>query len=389
LINEEKRLLQKIYFDSLEKKNRLIQELESELPIREINKATRDPHKRRKPRPCGLTIHTGIGCNYGCLYCYVPDIVKQKTPTEYPLEPKTLFYSIITNPYFLPGEHGTLLAIGSITEPFLTNTITNKTIEFLKTIKEKNIENPVQIATKKAVNEALARQIKEVSPPNLNILVTITTFKKYRILEPRAPPPQKRFDGISNLSKKGIIVDLFLRPIIPRLTDNDEIDILLNKAKESGARGVVAGSLRINLRILKKLEKVGLEHDRNVLKLLSKKTSITLDTRNQKSYVKNKSSIIKLSFYPSSCSANLDTTGISCTLCNFGPCISKRPTIHIEEKDVKEILEFEGIKTKHIAVGKNHIKISLIKEKRDKIDVIVRRIETLAKRKVLLDNKNK
>ena len=382
-------MLQKIYYDSLEKKNRLIQELGSELSPIEKNRAKKDPHTKRKPRPCGLTIHTGIGCNYGCLYCYVPDIVQDKNPIEYPLEPKTLFYSIITNPYFMPGKHGTLMAIGSITEPFLTNTITNETIEFLRITKEKHIGNPIQIATKKAVNEALAKQIKEASPPNLNVLVTITTIRKYRVIEPKAPPPQQRFDGIKNLSEKGIKVDLFLRPIIPGVIDENEIEILLSKAKESGARGVVAGSLRINQRILKVLERVGLVYDRNILSLISKKPSIALDTRNLKSYVRKKASEMQLSYYPSSCSANLDATGVSCLLCGFGPCISKEPPIEVEEPDIREILRNEGVRANKIVVDNKQNMITIYTVKNEKTTILAKRIETFSKRKVLLVNKNK
>jgi len=48
--------------------------LEALIGAEAAGRARRDHHARRPPRPCGMTIHTGIGCSMGCIYCYVPDM---------------------------------------------------------------------------------------------------------------------------------------------------------------------------------------------------------------------------------------------------------------------------------------------------------------------------
>ncbi len=58
----------------LEFKEKLRNRLENELSDESIERARRDPHARRYTRPCGMTIHTGIGCTYSCTYCYIYDM---------------------------------------------------------------------------------------------------------------------------------------------------------------------------------------------------------------------------------------------------------------------------------------------------------------------------
>ena len=51
-----------------------IRQLEALLSPEERREALRDHHAKRPPRPCGITIHTGIGCPLGCAYCYIYDM---------------------------------------------------------------------------------------------------------------------------------------------------------------------------------------------------------------------------------------------------------------------------------------------------------------------------
>ncbi|MGC8994056.1 MAG: radical SAM protein, partial [Pyrobaculum sp.] len=43
-------------------KLKTIKTLEERLAREEILEARRDHHAKRPPRPCGITIHTGVGC---------------------------------------------------------------------------------------------------------------------------------------------------------------------------------------------------------------------------------------------------------------------------------------------------------------------------------------
>ena len=94
-------------------KGKLIEYYESILSVEEIEKARKDDHSKRKPRPCGFTIHVAKGCKGGCLYCYVTS-----KPKRNELSPKALVYALLLNPNFEVGR--SFKAIGAICEPLET-----------------------------------------------------------------------------------------------------------------------------------------------------------------------------------------------------------------------------------------------------------------------------
>ncbi|RLG74264.1 MAG: radical SAM protein, partial [Thermoprotei archaeon] len=85
-----------------ELKKKIAEELENRLPSRSVLRARRDPHAKRRPRPCGITIHPGHGCPLKCLYCYIYDMGFTDKVVAYPLEPLELVYALAINPYVVP-----------------------------------------------------------------------------------------------------------------------------------------------------------------------------------------------------------------------------------------------------------------------------------------------
>ena len=300
-----------------ELKKKVAKDLESILPRESLLKARRDPHARRNPRPCGITVHPGHGCPLGCLYCYIYDMGFTKRVTPYPLNSLELVYALAVNPYVVPTK--TLVAVGSVTEPFLPQ-ITGRSISYIRDI-TKYLQLPVQVSTKMIISGELARRLSFVHP-QLSILISVTSLR-CGVLEPRAPPPELRIFGGEEAARHGLRVDLFLRPIIPGLTEG-EVPEILRLAKISGFKGVVAGSLRITERILKNLGDIGID-----IKELIKRSGRVPATRGRQ--VPIKSSDIKLivrataqkeglEYMQSACAANILAHEMSCWLCKFGPC---------------------------------------------------------------------
>jgi DNA repair photolyase len=84
----------------------------------------------------------------------------------------------------------------------------------------------------------------------------VTTLRYWRVLEPGAPSPLERFERASRLVRAGICVTLFLRPIVPGVTDR-EVGEILDTALSYGIRRVVPGTLRVTPRILARLTSAG------------------------------------------------------------------------------------------------------------------------------------
>ncbi|MEM3479023.1 MAG: radical SAM protein, partial [Candidatus Bathyarchaeia archaeon] len=60
--------------DLFERKKKIKADLEDKLSSDSRRIASEDSHSKRMPRPCGMTIHTGVGCSYLCAYCYIYDM---------------------------------------------------------------------------------------------------------------------------------------------------------------------------------------------------------------------------------------------------------------------------------------------------------------------------
>jgi len=78
------------------------------------------------------------------------------------------------------------------------------------------------------------------------ISVSITTLDKYlaRLLEPYAPPPERRLEVIKKLSESGIMVGVWITPIIPYITDSQEnLSEVIETVVENGAKFILGGAL--------------------------------------------------------------------------------------------------------------------------------------------------
>ncbi len=292
-------------------KEELKRMLEKELSPRERLEAVRDHHAHRPPRPCGMTIHTGIGCPLRCTYCYIEDMGFPWSVKPYPLTGKQLVYALLNNPSFIPGRDGTLIAIGSVTEPFLPQTL-NKALEYIENIAV-ILGNPIQFSTKMILDRSIARKLASLDP-GISPLVTIITINHHRELEPHAPPPGMRFRTIKNLADEGLKPILFYRPIIPGIAE-EEYEYILEEAKDNGAVGIVAGTLRVTPLILKRLGEAGISI-KPILERLPRKPrlheQVPIRAGDIKRMIMNYAGKIGLIPFPEACMANLYTHGRIC-----------------------------------------------------------------------------
>jgi len=211
-------------------KEKLIKRYESELGEDEIKRARRNDHARRRPRPCGFTVHVAKGCRGGCLYCYV-----ETPPKLIDLSPKALVYALLLNPVFEPGK--SFVAIGAVCEPLDFPEYTSELLrELLK------LGNPIQISTKE-VNYDLVTILRRVDALVSMCVPFDDLCRKY---EPRRPPTSERLEFC-----KVIGGGVFLRPILPTIdlkTYKRGLDIIAEYTDR-----IILGNLRLTKVVKKKL----------------------------------------------------------------------------------------------------------------------------------------
>lgn len=341
--------------------------------------ALKDPHSKRPPRFCGLTVHFTIGCPYQCAYCYIYDMGFPITPKPYPLSPKQLVYAILNNPNFIAGRFGTLIAIGAVSEPFI---FPDKAYKFL--VELSKLQNPLQFSTKSYISPDLAHKLSKLNT-SISPLVTIITLNHHDVLEPYAPSPELRLQSIRNLADVGFKVCVFIRPIIMGINDNEVKEIML-LAKDAGAKCVIIGSFRITYSIYNRFENLGLDiavlkkkiNLRLLRKFPQKQFVVPLPKSKKNEYIRYAHKIGLIPF-KSACCANSFAAGVICPsicfetgFCTYCPnqCWKKpRPPLDRVMKALS-ILERTNIK-----ISKNNERLLINNKKyRWLVQVLSRRI---------------
>lgn len=235
-----------------------------------------------------------------------------KTPRSLELTPMELAYSLLMNPNFISGKWGSLIAIGSISEPFI---FPDSALDYIRELSV--LGNPIQFSTKNYLGSSHSEALSRIKAP-LNPLVTIVTIELEDILEPNAPSVDKRLETIRNLSSAGLRVSLFLRPIIAGV-NYEEAEAIMKLAREAGASSVIIGSFRITFNIYLKLKELGLnlneiERRINVKKLRSKQDKqITVPlTREEKNRLLSTAYEVGLIPFKSACCSNSSNAGVVC-----------------------------------------------------------------------------
>lgn len=194
-------------------------------------------------------IDTSQICTGGCLYCYVEDF-KTSSPagrTEF-TSAKLAAKALTNEASFVPGLHGTAISLGCYADPLHPNCI-KITEEILPYIMA--VGNPIQMASKCfAGGIELAHQIvaQQQYEGQFTLLVTITSFLHASRLEPGAPLPHERLNLLTAFQQAGINTALFIKPMLPGLTEY-EVDAFAEAIRKFEIQNCVIGLFYANQRI--------------------------------------------------------------------------------------------------------------------------------------------
>ena len=121
------------------------------------------------------------------------------------------------------------------------------TRKVLQLIKEHHF--PVHLLTKSTLvirDMDLLLEINKRSKAMVSFSFSSCNDKISKVFEPGVPPPSERLNTIKNFKEHGINCGMFLMPVIPYITDGEEvIEESILKAKEAGVDFIIFGGMTL------------------------------------------------------------------------------------------------------------------------------------------------
>ena len=142
---------------------------------------------------------------------------------------------------------GEEVAIGTATDPYQP---IERKLEITRAILEEFVRHSgleLGIVTKSALVARDIDVLKQIAERNeifVNFTVTTTDIELARILEPRAPRPDLRFEALRKLREAGIGAGVICAPVLPGITDSPkQLESVVRGAAEAKANYVYANPL--------------------------------------------------------------------------------------------------------------------------------------------------
>jgi len=185
--------------------------------------------------PPKLTLNSYTGCDHGCLYCYASSYIADFSRCR----PKENLIQKLRHE--VPRLNGEIVSISNSSDPYpnleAETRLTRKCLEILSDGSCK-----IQIITKSNLVVRDIDLLKKV-PSMVALTVTTDDDATARIIEPYAPPPSKRLQGIKMLTHAGVATSVRIDPVIPFVNDNPEK--LVRKLASFGVRHITSSTYKI------------------------------------------------------------------------------------------------------------------------------------------------
>ncbi|MCZ6698263.1 MAG: PA0069 family radical SAM protein [Planctomycetota bacterium] len=191
------------------------------------------------------------GCQHGCAYCYARPTHEYLgfgagTDFETRIVVKTNAAELLDKAFSRPKWRREAVNFSGVTDCYqpveATYGITRACLEVCL-----RHRNPVGIVTRGFLivrDVDLLAELDAVASAHVYVSIPIADAEAARLIEPQAPPPERRFEIIRRLSEAGLHVGVFIAPVIPGLNDR-EIPDILRRASEAGARSASYAALHL------------------------------------------------------------------------------------------------------------------------------------------------
>lgn len=198
-----------------------------------------------------LSINPYRGCEHGCIYCYARPThsflnMSPGVDFETRIVAKVNAAERLRESFARSGYVPMSLNIGSVTDAYQP---VERRLKITRSIIEVMAEcaHPFSLITKSA---GVERDLDLIAPMAERRLaaayVSIATLdpELARVMEPRAPSPQRRLQTIEALAEAGVPVGVSVSPVIPFLNLH-EMERILEAARDCGAQSAFSIVLRL------------------------------------------------------------------------------------------------------------------------------------------------
>ncbi|MFH1415737.1 MAG: radical SAM protein [Elusimicrobiota bacterium] len=197
------------------------------------------------------TLNPYRGCPVGCRYCFVQQ-KKYKDSTGLEEEKHKIVQVKINAPFLLrrklsSGIEPAMICLGESCEPFADIEdeyfITQRLLEILA-----EYNYPLHILTRypRILRDVdLIKRINTKSEVYVTISIPVVSAALSAKLEGDSPSVKDRLRTIRALNKNGIVAGVAISPVIPYISDGEEVNKVLKKASENGASYILLNPLVI------------------------------------------------------------------------------------------------------------------------------------------------
>lgn len=205
--------------------------------------------------PFDRSLNPYAGCEHGCVYCYArPTHARLGLSAGLDFETRIFAKSnaadLLRAELSRRGYVPALMALGANTDPYQP---AERKLEISRSLLQvlSEFNHPVGITTKSAL---VTRDIDILAPMAAKglarVYLSIGTLDPAlaRVMDPRAPSPQRRIEAVRKLADAGIPTGVLTSPIVPALNDKD-IEAVLAAAAEAGATAAGYVMLRLPLEV--------------------------------------------------------------------------------------------------------------------------------------------
>ncbi|CAG7640481.1 hypothetical protein PAESOLCIP111_04140 [Paenibacillus solanacearum] len=207
--------------------------------------------------PFDWSINPYRGCQHGCSFCYARSthaFMGQNTDDTFQHH---IFYKVNAKQALeaqlvkmLRSQDGRRklgrVAIGTATDPYQpVEKQANLTRQCLEVLASYGI--PVTITTRSPLVLKDIDLLQTMKGSSVNISIHTLNVTIWRDFEPMTPSPRARFETLARLAERGIKTGVFMAPILPYITDDQQdMEAIVEQASRAGAGFVMGSVLRLS-----------------------------------------------------------------------------------------------------------------------------------------------